>query len=190
MGKCCSCFTFLSEQKREVSINLTDLEKPNFNHSALDLNKHQRNHLQIFLRNVGKLSRLDKYRLSQINHRQRQPKKQTLSASPTASFTSISCPQNDANFNIINNPLACGSNCEETDCNDYENFEFDQFSSPELQLIGTNSFLGDEAGCFNGNDYQNIISHYDNKNISKTKRQFFLNQINQVNVDGFEWDLI
>ncbi len=176
MGKCCSCFTFLSEQKREVSINLTDLKKPNFNSSAHDLNKHQRNHLQIFLRNVGKLSRLDKHRLSQINHKRRQPKKQTLSlASPTASFTSIR-----ANINIINNPLACGSNCEETDCNDYENFEFDQFNSPEFQLIGTNSFLGDEARCSYGNDYQNIISHYDNNNISSTKRQFFLNQINQV----------
>ncbi len=195
MGKCCSCFGFLSTKKSEVNINLTDLKIPNLNSGSQDQLKQHRSHLKIFLKNVEKLpgnhyqhTSTNTFRANDKHHVIN--KKKTSLTSPTASFKSISSIKNDTSFHI-SHTTRLENNYADTDCHDYENFEFDQFNSPEFHLIGTNSFdkdknsLNDDSDCH----YISSISHGDDNN-SSTMRQFYLNQINQVNVDGFEWDLI
>ncbi len=78
-----------------------------------------------------------------------------------------------------------------------EHYDFEQFHSPHLYLIGdcisiksSHEFnvqpkLANRDPPFIDNFLENNIG-YDNF----SKRIFYLNKINQVNVDGFEWDLI
>ena len=126
-----------------------------------------RKHLRIFLKNFAKYSRANYSIKSHINlARFRQ-------SSPTSSFTSII---NDDRNNSDKIPL---ENAEDAYSYDYEeNFDYDLFGAPEFQLAGINSNLSKLKDAGGGN------------NCGLTKQDAYFNQINQVNVDGFEWDLV
>lgn len=170
MGTCCSCFLCLPKNQDSES-NLKD-EKSN-------QQECEYNQLKIFLKNFKRFSNTQPKGTNQPTQKNvlysKNQKKKQLSASAAS-------VNRDLNGTKIHRKP---ENYEaENFSNDYENFEYDQFNSPDFYLIGTDSLQMNSFGT-NGR----IQNSYGN-NTNNNKRIFYLNQTNQVNVDGFEWDLV
>ena len=110
----------------------------------------------------------------------RQTKQQTESIpmdkrkilSATSSFASIPHETTLKTYCSLNNTNKHSEQGEE-----FEE-EFDQFHSPHLYLIG-NTEAAPVSPIASNNCSSNLI-----------KTNYYLHQINQINVDGFEWDLV
>lgn len=165
MGTCCFCLSSTQEKTDPNIDSAKASSESNHRHKAKTVD---RSHLKIFLKNFAKYSKKNYSIKTSINlAKYRQ-------SSATSSFTSIMY-SNDGRNNNIKLP----ENADDAYSYDYEeNLEYDHFDTPNLQLAGINSNLSKLKNVDSGN-YSGL-----------TKQGAYFNQINQVNVDGFEWDLV
>lgn len=189
MGISSSCWQFFISKKNDSTIKLAEIDTQlDKTRKEINTNKKTsgRSHLNLFLKNLPK--KFPEYR--GINNQDRLfVIERSRNISPTASFTSITYPVISSSFYNSKNILATTSsterNLENDSRNEFDNFESNQFNSPEFYLVGMCTPACDvEPYAMNVN--QQAISCENNYD----KRGFGLNQVNQVNIDGFEWDLV
>lgn len=189
MGISSSCWQFFVSKKNDSTMKLAEID------DQLDKTKKQintshrtsgRSHLKIFLKNLPKKFPDNRG----INNQDRLfVIERSRNISPTASFTSITYPVISSSLYNPKNILATTSstkrNLENDSTNEFDNFESNQFNSPEFYLVGM---------CTTACDVEPYPMDVNEQAISCEnncdKREFGLNQVNQVNIDGFEWDLV
>jgi hypothetical protein len=194
LGKSFFCFTYPNRNTTDTfkmnNLNMGDLENStHFKFRKLDRDFLIQNYKRIVLDLIKRNKKLKKFTQSNISQRIKElkanlknnsgKKKQTVEActstSLNSSFASISHNQKSNKF----------ENSEDAFWND-ETYEFDQFNSPHLYLIEDSNSSLNQIKL----DQYLHINTMDHKINCNSKRLFYLHQINQINVDGFEWDLI
>ena len=188
MGLTSSCLQCFISKDNDSTIKLAEIDhKTNKSKKQAKPNNKmvERRHLKVFLKN---LSRLPDRRNNNNNQDRMFVIEKSENISPTSSFTSIKYPVISNSFYNKNSILASTNkqgNLENDSDNDFENFESSQFNSPEFYLVGVCTTISDQE-----THKTNVHEQTSNRDNNFDKQASCFNQVNQINIDGFEWDLV